>query len=212
MRASKALLALSLAVAATATISAHRLDEYLQAARIDVKRDGVAIEMVLTPGAEIANSVISALDRDGDAVLSGDEQNAYARSVVEQFRVKVDGGAVPLRVTAASFPTIEALRDGEGAIRLRLDASHAALASGSHRLSFSNSHLPGQSVYLANALVPASSDIVIAEQRRTPDQRDLTIEYAVGPTLASVGTSSTLLGLVVLLVFVRYTRRHEIAS
>lgn len=201
-----------LAVAGSATISAHRLDEYLQAARIDLQRDAIAIEMVLTPGAEIADSVVAALDRDGNGRLSGDEQDSYARDVVQQLRLTVDEMSLPLQVSSSTFPTTGALRRGEGTIRLRLQAHHHALVDGAHRLSFSNGYLASHSVYLANALAPASADIAVAEQRRTPDQRELTIDYTVGPALASVGASWVLFGLVVVLLSVRYARRHGIAS
>ena len=201
-----------LAVAGGVTTSAHRLDEYLQAARIDLQRDAVLIEMVLTPGAEIADSVVAALDRDSNAQLSRDEQDTYARDVVQLLRLTVDGIPLPLQVSSSTFPTIDALRSGEGMIRLRLQARHDALADGGHRLSFSNGYWVRHSVYLANALAPASTDIAVAEQRRTPDQRELTIHYTVGPALASVGASWALLGLVVVLLVVRYARRHGIAS
>src|SRR5918993_4134604 len=92
LRASRISLALTalLAVVGAATTAAHRLDEYLQAARIDLQRDAVLIEMVLTPGADIAGSVVAALDRDGDARLSRDEQRTYARDVVQQLRLTLD--------------------------------------------------------------------------------------------------------------------------
>ena len=204
-------LALLLAVAGGATTSAHRLDEYLQAARIDLQRDAVLIEMVLTPGAEIADSVVAALDRDGDAQLSRDEQDSYARDVIQLLRLTVDEISLPLQVSSSTFPTIDALRNGEGMIRLRLRAPHDALVDGAHRLSFSNGYFARHGVYLANALAPVSADIAVAEQRRTSDQRQLTIHYTVGPALASVGASWALLGLVVVLLLVRFARRHGIA-
>ena len=44
----------------------HRLDEYLQAARIDLQRAAVCVTLELTPGAAVAESVIRTIDRDGD--------------------------------------------------------------------------------------------------------------------------------------------------
>ena len=41
-----------------APIAAHRLDEYLQAARIAVDVDRVGVELDLTPGVAIAPSVM----------------------------------------------------------------------------------------------------------------------------------------------------------
>ncbi len=85
LRASSALLAglsLAIAVAAGTGVSAHRLDEYLQAVRIDVHADGVAIDLSLTPGADIAESIVATIDRDHDGMVTVDEQRAYATDVV----------------------------------------------------------------------------------------------------------------------------------
>src|SRR5262245_2022622 len=71
-------LSAAIALAAGTTASAHRLDEYLQAARIDLQADRVTVDLDLTPGASLAESVIAAIDRDQDGVASRDELNAYA--------------------------------------------------------------------------------------------------------------------------------------
>lgn len=218
MRASSGrLLVLCLALLLTdATVSAHRLDEYLHAARIDLQPDQVSIELDLTPGTEIAESIIGLIDRDRDGVASLDEQNGYVADVVRQLRIALDGTTLPLRVISSTFPGLDALRAGEGAIRLHLTARHPALWSGRHELTFKNSHLPGQSVYLANALVPKSTGVSVTAQRRTVDQRELTIEYFVRPgpdatidsRLASMGSSGALVGLMAAVLIVRYARRQ----
>lgn len=217
LRASSGLLvALWLALTAGTTVSAHRLDEYLQAARIDLQPDRVSIDLDLTPGAEIAASVIAAIDRDRDGVASIEERNGYAADVVRQLEMTLDGTVLPLRLMSSTFPEIDALRAGEGTVRLHIAARHVPLAAGRHELSFTNRHLSRQSVYLANALVPATSDVAVVGQRRTTDQRELTIAYivrpksgaAIDPTLASAGSSAALFGLVAALLIARYTRRN----
>src|SRR5262245_61337231 len=61
--------------------SAHRLDEYLQAARIGIDPGRVQLELDLTPGVAVAGKVIGDIDRDRDGVLSADEKRAYAAQV-----------------------------------------------------------------------------------------------------------------------------------
>ena len=61
-----ALLALSLAGGA----AAHRLDEYLQATLIGVTRDGVEVEIQLTPGVAMLPVLMAVIDQDGDGRIS----------------------------------------------------------------------------------------------------------------------------------------------
>src|SRR5262245_51790013 len=191
------LFALSTALAASTTASAHRLDEYLQAARIDLQADRVTVDLDLTPGASLAESVVAAIDRDQDGVVSRDELNAYVGGIIRQLELSLDGQRLEPQLSSSSFPADEALRLGEWTIRLQISAAHRPLTFGRHRVFFSNRHLAQQSVYLANALAPASSRLSVDEQRRTVDQRELTIDYFVrlkpdttsGSSLASFSAS-----------------------
>ena len=179
MRASNVLLpalAVAIAVAAGVRVSAHRLDEFLQAARIDLRENGVSIDLALTPGADIADAIVATIDRDSNGLVSANEQNAYARDVLSGLTATLDGARLPMRLGGVSFPTVDELRGGNGTIRILLDASHSALRNGQHQLFFSNGHHAGQSAYLANALGPASSRVAVIGQRRTVDQRELTID------------------------------------
>ena len=61
---------------------AHRLDEYLQGTRISIEPGCIRVEMNLTPGAAVAESVIAAIDQDRDGEISSVESAAYAGGVV----------------------------------------------------------------------------------------------------------------------------------
>jgi hypothetical protein len=172
-------LGVALTLTAEATISAHRLDEYLQAARIDLQPAGVLIDLDLTPGAALAESFVTSIDRSGDGSMSAEEQRAYANEVVSALEIELDGEPLPLRLKSSTFPAISAFRRGEGSIRLQVGASHPVLSGGAHQLFFRNGHLGGQSVYLANALAPQSDRISVARQRRDGHQRELRIDFAV---------------------------------
>ncbi len=210
LRASNVLLpalAVAIAVAAGVSVSAHRLDEFLQAARIDLRENGVSIDLALTPGVDIADAIVATIDRDSNGVVTTDEQNAYAQDVLSAVTATLDGAQLPLRLGGVSFPTVNDLRSGNGTIRIQLDASHSALWNGQHQLCFSNGHHPGQSAYLANALVPASSRVSVINQRRTVDQHELTIDYSVGVAQARFASGGLMVGLVAAVLMVRYTRR-----
>jgi len=210
LRASRVLLpalAVVIAVAAGIGVSAHRLDEFLQAARIDLSDTGVTIDLALTPGADIADAIVATIDRDRNGVVTADEQDTYAQDVLSGLTATLDGTRLPLRLNDLSFPTADDLRSGNGTIRVRLAAAHSELSNGRHQLFFSNGHQAGHSAYLANALVPASSRVSVISQRRTVDQRELTIDYAVGMAQARVASGGLLVGLVAAVLIVRYTRR-----
>jgi hypothetical protein len=159
--------------------SAHRLDEYLQATRIGIGPDRIAIDIDLTPGANIADRVLGWIDTDRDGAISAAEGEAYVRGVLRDVSVDVDGVRTPLGNVHQEFPAWDAVRLGTGSIRVHAATPVRSLTSGHHRIAFVNAHRPGDSVYLANALAPADARIQIAEQQRDRLQRSLTIEYDV---------------------------------
>ncbi len=184
-RSSAALVGSALVALVAASPSAHRRDEYLQAARLAIDPDRVEIALDLTPGIAIADQVIAEIDRDGDAALTSAETGAYAQRVLAELALDIDGQPLRLELIESASPAIETMRRGEGAIRVQLRASLPALGAGSHRLRYRNAHRPDISVYLANALVPASDRVAIGAQRRDAGQRDVTIEYALGADRAA---------------------------
>ena len=179
------------------TTSAHRLDEYLQATRVDIARDRVNIDVDLTPGVSIARQVAAWIDVNANGEISPAESLAYATQVLESVSVSVDGSAVPLYLVAAEAPPIADMSLGVGTMRVRASANISSTRSGRHSVSIINTHHPETSVYLANALVPTDKVIHIREQRRSEDQHSLTIEYAIGlpiwPRVAWLLTAVTLL-------------------
>jgi len=207
-RASKrALLALlaAIAVAGGTRVSAHRLDELLQAARIAIEPDRVELEMSLTPGTAVADDLIRQIDADGNGAFSGAEKQAYVDRTLSALVLRVDEGPrLPMAMASASVPDAAAMRTGDGVIVLRAVAMASSLSAGSHRLFFRNEHAPANSVYLANALVPESDQVAVTKQDRDGDQRELTITFAINGAPAStsrwvwIGLAGTLLATALL--------------
>jgi hypothetical protein len=161
------------------TLTAHRRDEYLQAARLAIEPGRVELQIDLTTGIAIAEEIIGDIDRDRDGVLSRDEQRAYVDRVFDNVELRVEGRLVHLQSVTSTFPSLDAVRRGEGTIQLRASATLPRLSEGDHELAFRNRHRPDVSVYLANALVPDGDSIAITAQRRDAEQRDLTIAYVI---------------------------------
>src|SRR6266550_1097659 len=138
------------------TAAAHVLDEYVQAAQITLASGGVRVELRLVPGVEVAGRVFGMIDVDRDGQMSPAEEQAYARRVMQDIALEVDGRRTPLALMGIQFPSRREMNEGSGAIRLDLWAEGALGAiskGGEHQLSFRNGHLPKLSVYLVNALV-----------------------------------------------------------
>jgi hypothetical protein len=165
--------------------SAHRRDEYLQAARIAIAPARVDIELDLTPGIALASNVVGEIDRDHDGNVAAAEAIAYSARVLGELRLEVDGRPMPLELIDQRFPTVSAMSKGEGTIQIRLSVAVPPLAAGGHRVLYRNDHRPDIAVYLANALVPTSERVAVRAQRRSVDQRDLVIEYVIDADAAT---------------------------
>ena len=197
------LLVAAMAVASSAGVSAHRRDEYLQAARIAIEPDRVQIELDLTPGIAVADDVIRQIDADGNGTLSPEEQQAYVRRVLGDLALRVDDGPpLELKSAVSTFADVGALRDGVASVTIRSEARVRLLTAGPHRLFFSNHHAAAASVYLANALVPESDHVAVTGQERDGDQRELTIDFVVGGTPAAPSRRWIWMSLVGALVLV----------
>ncbi len=162
-------------------VSAHRRDEYLQAARIGIAPGRVELQLDLTPGIAVADAIIAEIDRNRDGVLTADEQQAYVARVLSAIELDIDGLPILLQQqpppAASSFPDVDAFRRGEGTIALQVHAMLPSLSAGAHQLAYHNTHRRDVSVYLANALMPDSDRVSIRAQQRDVDQRELTIDY-----------------------------------
>ena len=189
------LLALTLAGVSVAELSAHRRDEYLQAARLAIAPGSVHVDLDLTPGIALADAVIADIDRNGDGSLSPEEQIAYAGLVLGAIEVDVDARSLPVQLGDAKYPDVDAIRRGEGTIRLQLETTVQGLSNGAHQLVFRNRHR-SDGVYLANALVPESDDVAVTRQQRDANQSELIINYVVRPP-ATRGHVWLLSGLIV---------------
>ena len=167
-------------LASAGPLSAHRLDEYLQAARVSLDRDRVTLEIDLTPGANIASAVGALLDRDRDQTISPAEAEAYARVVLADLVLKLDDHPVALALTRAEVPSLDEMRNGLGTIQVRAFAV-VEVEAGRRYLHFRNNHRPDMAVYLVNALLPEQDDVDVVDQIRDSRQREVLVEYHIGP-------------------------------
>jgi hypothetical protein len=177
-------LAVTALLACPPGIAAHELDEYLQASRISLTRGQVLCEIDLTPGAELASAVLSLVDSDGDGRLTSAEAVLYGRAVLRDLTLELDGRSLSLVLERVELPAAAEVTDGVGTIQVRAVADARGLRAGRREIYFRNDHHPDGGVYLVNALVPDDRGIAVTGQVRDRQQREIRVEYDVGPAAA----------------------------
>lgn len=166
-------------VVAMPLLQAHRQDECLQAALIDVAPDQVRLFLSITPGAEVAARFNAVVDLDQNGTVSGAEAGTYVSNVVSQVTLRSDGVVRNLELKTFRFPEPEAIRAGSGTIQIEAVAVVPILTEGTHVVRFENRHLTDMSAYLANALLPETRRIVIGRQKRNEIQSEIEIPVTV---------------------------------
>jgi hypothetical protein len=159
-------------------VLAHELDEYLMASRLAFRSAGIGVEMDLTPGVSVAQDIVKVIDRDGDGRIDGREAHAYARMILARVSLTIDGAPRPLALEHVEIAPVDTLLDGTGSISL-VASTAVDMAPGRHHAVLRNDQSSAVAVFLANALIPESPDIVIASQARDTRQREIRVEYQV---------------------------------
>jgi hypothetical protein len=170
-------------------VSAHRLDEYLQAATISVEKDCVQAQIRLAPGVAVFPRVLANIDTDADGVISEAEQWAYAERVLRDLSLTIDGDRLRLRLVSLKFAKIEEMKEGRGEIQLEFNAG--VPRGGPHRrLIFENHHQSRIAAYLVNCLVPRDPDIRITAQSRNYVQSFYQLDYVQADVRSGALSSS----------------------
>src|SRR5207247_8511900 len=143
----------------------------------------------------------------GDGAVSEAEADAYARRVLADVSLSVDGRRLALRLEDRALsargqevPDVDAMILGTGTIRLRA-AAEVRQPAGEHALGYRNGHRPDASVYLANALAPQDRRVRLGPQRRDALQHSLAFDYELASGRRSaeagwIGTAAAMIGLI----------------
>ena len=156
--------------------SAHRLDEYLQATTISVEKDRVQAQIRLTPGVAVFAIVLAGIDTDADGFITEAEQQAYARRVLRDLSLTIDGERARLRLMSTKSPKTEEMMEGRGEIQIEFDAD-VPFGGPNRTLIFENHHQNRIAAYLVNCLVPRDPDIRVIGQNRNYEQSLYRLDY-----------------------------------
>ena len=196
-----ALFALLIAV----PLSAHRLDEYLQATLLSLHAAWVTAEMTLTPGVAVWPELLKSIDTNGDGAVSESEQRVYADRVLRELSLIVDGHRLSPQLVSVAFPEAVELAEGRGEIRVDYDA-RLPEGRGARRLQLENRHESKIAAYQVNVLAPTEAGLEIVEQKRNATQSEYEVAFRQPGTSTWVPAWA---GLVLLgVVVVTYHHQH----
>jgi hypothetical protein len=180
----------------------HVLDEYLQSTLVFIEPTESRLQINLTPGIDVADKVLSEIDRDVDDVISVAEAGNYLARLKSDLTARLDGRVVELRVTESRFPDVAELRTGHGVIQVEFALPATRLAGGLHQIVFENRHWPSIGAYLFNAALPGSKLVQVARQIRNQNQSLAEIEFEVRVAAASGDLDAGMLVVAGALLFV----------
>lgn len=174
-----ALVTVILVLALHAPAYAHEVDEYVQAALISVEKDHLEVQLRLVPGSDVFSQVFAAIDTNADGALSDVEQQSYARNIVRDLTLSLNGQPLRAEIVSTQFPKIDLMKEGLGAIRLTL---RVPVVKSRERQKFvlENHHQRAISAYLMNCLQPRDPSLHIVSQRRSADQSRYELDYEGG--------------------------------
>lgn len=171
-----ATLAFTLGTVVHAPAFAHELDEYVQSALISVEKDHLDLKMRLVPGVEVFPQVFANIDANQDGAVSKAEEQAYARNVLHDLTLSINGKRATPEIVSIQFPSVDLMKEGLGEIQLALRVP-IAKSSARQKLVLENHHQRAISAYLVNCLKPQDPSLNIVSQRRSPDQSHYELEY-----------------------------------
>lgn len=113
----KLLAAAALLLSLGIPVSAHRLDEYLQATLISVDKNRIQAQIRLIPGVAVFPVVLAGIDTDRDGVISKPEEQAYAQQVLRDLSLTIDGDRLRPRLVSMKFPELQDMKKNTGFLR-----------------------------------------------------------------------------------------------
>jgi hypothetical protein len=171
---------LSALLCCTTPALAHPVDEVVQGAYLTLTPGTVQLELDITPGSKVASSVLKALDANQDGKVQPQEAQSYARNVLSQSTLKLNGQNTLWTLQSTEIPPLEDLRLGSATLKIYAQAKRTDLA-GVHSLSYLNRYTPAKSQWVANVFLQPSDQWVyqVNAQKHSNDGQTLSVQYTV---------------------------------
>ena len=175
-------LAWLLAALLVSPAAAHPQDEVVQGAYLTLAPGEVRVELDITPGPQVAEALLRALDAHADQYITDAEARDYAESVLRQSTLMLDEMALSWRLEKVRVPPYGTLALAADTIRIYAVARRPDRA-GTHRLSYENRYAPAKSQVTANVFLQPGPDwrYEVTGQQRGDDGRHLAVTYTETP-------------------------------
>lgn len=159
--------------------AAHPLDEVVQGAYLTLKPGEVRLELDLSPGPEVADSLLKVLDANGDRRISQAEAQAFGRAVLASSQLTLDGRPLAWTLQSVTAPAYDNVRLGADTVKVFATARRSD-AKGAHALAFDNRYSPAKSQCAANIFLQPGDGwrYRVDGQAHGPDGRALTVRYS----------------------------------
>ncbi|GGR36530.1 hypothetical protein [Deinococcus ruber] len=160
--------------------AAHPVDEMVQGAYLTLAPGVVQLELDLTPGSAVAATLLKALDANGDRQISPAEGRIFAKQVLGQSTLTLNGVAAPWTLDLVSVPPYQNLLTGNDVLKIYATAKRLDRV-GAGTLTYQNRYQPVKSQWMANIfLLPGKGwQYQVAGQTHTNDGRGFTVAYRV---------------------------------
>jgi hypothetical protein len=161
---------------------AHRLEGLEQSSLVDVQPDGIAVQVTLALGADIAPRIAALLDPNGDDTVSPEELAAWNQNFLAAQSIALDGKSLPLQHRSTQHSSLAEMRrnpEGHAEIRMGFIAPTGTVASGPHSVTHKNGFAPIPATYQAHGIMPKSPAVSITKHTRRNEEREITLEFAI---------------------------------
>jgi hypothetical protein len=157
---------------------AHPVDEVMQGAYLTLAPGRVELLLEMTPGADVADAVLGALDADGNRIVTLGEARTFARQVLDKSALTLDGVEVPWVMLSVTVPSYDVLAQSDDLLRIEASAVRAD-KMGAHVLSCNNAYVPATILRFANIFLRSDGNwtYAVTGQDSSEDGSALTVEY-----------------------------------
>lgn len=117
-------------------LAAHPHSAVDQQAALFIGLDQVSLPLRIVPSHDDGTAILAHLDPDGDAQISESEARQFARSLLDQTRLVVDGSEMRLGLGRVAVPDARLVSSAQGVIEVSAQAPFAKLGDTTHQLGF----------------------------------------------------------------------------
>jgi nickel/cobalt transporter (NicO) family protein len=175
----------------TPSVSAHPLDEFLQAMYVSLGGDQIGVEVDLTPGVLVGPQVVQLIDTNGDGQITEEEAQSYARQVFQQLSVELDGQPRAIVLTKVVAAPVLNLASGAGSLQLIGTLDSSVIAAGTHELTIQNHYAPIQSMYQSAVVLDKPNQVGVGKQTRDQTLQSLRVDFNLAAPAAAVQQANT---------------------